>query len=304
MRELAIKRFKSPLVIAVILSLALHAIVSLYFVSNIPIGTAPHQPEVVQAVLKSIQVAPVASTSKKPDPMAEMADTYAKELQAYQALERAGQKFILPPPAKLIYQGFVNGGPITSGQVDWQQDSQTYSLAVKVSLVFFGDFVFTSTGKIDEYGIAPELYREQRGSRGDRVVTLMRDQGVVSFSMNKELATLPPGTQDRFSILFQLAGLVTGDPAVDAQGVARDIPIASIDKVETWTFLSLGDEVIQQNNRDYKARHFVRKPRDEGDNRRVEVWLSENDHYLPIRMRQTEANGTTYELLANQILYQ
>lgn len=298
-------RLKSPLVLAVLISLALHALVSFYLSDPIEFSHHGQPPApIVEVTLKSIPMGAVHAKAKMVNQaLNALSQDYERDFQAYQDQINAGQKFLLPPAAKVSYLGYVSGIPITGGQVDWQPNQDQYALRVKITLPFFGDFLFSSVGKIDAYGLAPELYEERRGARGDRLVTLQRDQGIVSFSVNREVAPLPLGTQDRFSILFQLAGLVGGDPQVDAQGVAREIPIASIDMVETWVFMSLGDEVISQNNHEYNTRHFVRLPRDPEDKRRIEVWLSESDHYLPIKMRQSEANGTTYELVANAVLY-
>jgi hypothetical protein len=261
-------------------------------------------PDIV--VKARLQSAPVAQPKTAPLSIEQLFNEALAADQQQQAMESKddskGQAFILPPSAKISYQGFINGGQVGIGEIDWQTKNKDYQLEVSVPVPFLGQFTFTSVGKIDAFGMAPDFYQEVRGSRGTRSVNFIRDQKLVIFSMNQESSAIPSGTQDRFSVMFQLAALVAGNPSVDQQGVARDIPIASIDKLETWTFVSLGDEELQMPIATYQqVRHFLRLPRDKDDKRRFEVWLAKDANYLPVIIKQTEVSGTTYELQMNQL---
>lgn len=117
------------------------------------------------------------------------------------------------------------------------------------------------------------------------------------MTANNETAPLAPGTQDRFSVIFQLASLVGGNPDVDERGVARMIPIADIRKVDEWVFISSGDvEAIGHDGATVNARHFRRQARTAEDKRGLEVWLAKEYGWLPIKITQTEPNGTVYEM--------
>ncbi len=257
-----------------------------------------------------IQAAPIAVKPKKRvKSIQEMLDEAVLVDQQEQLMEQAdelkGQLFQLPPSAKISYVGFINSGEVGVGEIDWQFNHPAYQLAITVPVPLLGQFIFTSVGQVDVFGLAPDFYQEVRGSRGTRSVSFMRDQQLVVFSNNQEASFMPHGTQDRFSVMLQLAALVAGNPSVDQKGVARDIPMASIDKVEMWTFVSMGDEALDEVSEEYKnTRHFLRLPRNKDDKRRFEVWLARDAYYLPVKVKQTEVNGTTFELRIKNLVLQ
>lgn len=256
-------------------------------------------PDVV--IKTKIASAPIVKPKEKVKTVQNLLDELVladeQEQEAQLAEDLKGQAFQLPPSAKVVYMGLINGAEVGDGEIDWEINNQTYQLAITVPVPLLGQFVFTSIGRVDSFGVAPDLYQEVRGSRGTRTVSFMRDQRLVAFSSNQDTGFLPYGTQDRFSVMLQLAALVAGDPKLDQAGIARDIPMATIDKVEMWTFVSLGDEVLEDAVGAYQhVRHFLRLPRDKEDKRRFEVWLARDAYYLPAKIKQTEVNGTTFEL--------
>jgi hypothetical protein len=191
----------------------------------------------------------------------------------------------------------VNDNPNQDANIIWQQDGSSYSLDVKFWILFVGEIFFKSSGKIDEYGISPDNYSEKVGKR-NRAVEFNRTNQELFFTSNKAFAPLPLGVQDRFSVIFQLAALVTGNPDIDFEGVARKIPIADVNRLDDWVFISQGDvEVIDQSSeKPMLARHFLRSPRNENDRRRLEVWLAKDLDWLPIKIKQTDPGGTIYEM--------
>lgn len=269
------------------------------------------QPESI--VVKLIDIAPVSLSKTAPesqsqakeqaqaqaDPQAEEKIPLVEPVKREQASTKqsTGQPFLLPPSAHLRYATLVNDNPNQDANIIWQQDGSTYSLDVEFWILFVGDIFFKSSGKIDEYGISPDFYSEKVGKR-NRAVEFDRAKQELLFSSNKTVMPLPLGVQDRFSIIFQLSALVTGNPDIDLEGVARKIPIADVSRLDDWIFISQGDVEIfdQQSEKLIMARHFLRSARNENDHRRLEVWLAKDLDWLPIKIKQTEPNGTTYEL--------
>jgi hypothetical protein len=209
-----------------------------------------------------------------------------------------GQAFKLPPSALLSYASYVNGNPNQITQINWVNLGDGYQIKVTLSVPFLGDYVFSSIGGIDQYGLSPDFYEEIRGSKGSRNIEFVRQANSIKYSVNGQSSDLPKGAQDRFSVLFQLACLVGGNSQLDDSGVAREIPVAELDKLSQWIFVSQGDEDVSDptNDKKIKARHFVRLPRNEADQRKVEVWLAEDHHWLPLKIIQTEPNGRVFEL--------
>ena len=56
-------------------------------------------------------------------------------------------------------------------------------------------------------------------------------------------------------------------------------------------------DTIDTPNGTIRAQHFIRLPRRLDDHRRVEIWLSPERGWLPVRLRQTEPNGTQFDLI-------
>lgn len=213
-----------------------------------------------------------------------------------------GQPFLLPLPANLRYATFVNGNSNQDANIVWGHDGDRYKLDVKFWMPIIGEISFKSEGTLDSYGISPNLYEEKIGKRV-RAVYFDRVQNQLQMTTNNESAQIPLGVQDRFSVIFQLAALVKGNPDIDERGVARVIPIADIRRVDEWVFVSGGDmPIMSPNGKEVLTRYFRRQARSVDDRRGLEVWLAKEYDWLPMKITQTEPNGTIYEL--NLIQYQ
>jgi hypothetical protein len=261
------------------------------------------QPDIV--VVKMLDVATVSLSKNTPKkqkdtPVAKDDNPIAKEEPAKPAqqadIASVGQPFLLPPSAHLSYITTVNGNTNQDANITWKQDSSGYHLSVNFWIPFVGDIKFKSDGGIDAYGISPNLYQEQVGKRL-REVHFDHELKQVKMTVNNEVAPMPPGTQDRFSVIFQLASLVGGNSEVDERGVARMIPIADLRKLDEWVFVSGGDDLTPgPDGQMLTTRHFKRQARAADDRRGLEVWLAKEYGWLPVKITQTEPNGTVYEL--------
>lgn len=98
-------------------------------------------------------------------------------------------------------------------------------------------------------------------------------------------------------MVMQLASLVRGDPAAYKPGVTRQFFVADNDSGEIWPIETIGDEDIRTDQGYVNARHFMRLPRHDGDRRRIDVWLAPSLGWLPVRIMQTEPNGTQIQLV-------
>lgn len=287
--------------LAIGFSLLIHLFVFFQLDWTIHLDATPSQ-SVVMTKLINIEEIKQSKQSKQPKQSTQsdsslINDSTTKLGNAEQGADQ-GQDFRLPPSALLSYASFVNGNPNQIAQINWLNLGDAYQIKVTLTVPFLGDYIFSSSGKVDRYGLAPDFYEEIRGSKGARNIEFARQANSIKYSVNGQASDLPKGTQDRFSVLFQLASLVGGNPQLDGSGVAREIPIAEIDKLSQWIFVSQGDEEVSDpaDAKKIKARYFVRLPRDEGDKRKLEVWLAEEHHWLPLKIVQTEPNGRVFEL--------
>jgi len=221
--------------------------------------------------------------------------------------EQDGVAFLPPESALLYYDAYVDGQQVQTGEIKWIADNTGYSLSITIPYVFVGPFVFESKGKIDAYGLAPSLYWAQRGKNPPRFSRFERNaQGgpVMFFSEKMDFSPpIPPGTQDRFSLIFQFASLLNGDDKIDEAGTIRSIPVASFDMIEPWQFKSYGelvsDDVPSMGVTTLRHYELLDRPSNKFK-RRVDLWLVRDLDWLPGRIRTTEANGRVFELVFKQ----
>jgi hypothetical protein len=208
-----------------------------------------------------------------------------------------GVKFSVPPSGELQYDTFFNGARNQTGTIHWSSDGQRYEMVVSIPLPFVGTFSWTSKGRVDAFGLAPDQYIEQRGHRPANFTIFNRTDKQIVFTRTPNSLALPDGAQDRFSMVMQLASLVRGDPDAYKPGVTREFYVADNDSGEIWPITTIGDETVSTDHGYVTARHFMRLPRREGDKRRIDVWLAPALGWLPVRLVQTEPSGTQIELL-------
>ncbi|MGH8780735.1 DUF3108 domain-containing protein [Paraburkholderia sp.] len=209
----------------------------------------------------------------------------------------SGVKFSVPPSSEMQYDTFYNGVRNQPGTIHWASDGQHYEMIVSMPVPFVGTFSYSSHGRVDAFGLAPDQYIEKRGRRAEDVTIFNRTDKQIAFTRTPTTLALPDGAQDRFSMVMQLASLVRGDPDAYKPGVTRQFYVADNDSGEIWPIETIGDETVRTAQGFIDARHFMRLPRHAGDARRIDVWLAPSLGWLPARIVQTEPNGTQIELV-------
>ncbi|WP_251371333.1 DUF3108 domain-containing protein [Polynucleobacter sp. TSB-Sco08W16] len=218
-----------------------------------------------------------------------------------------GAPFRLPQSGILYYDSYVDGQKYQTGEIDWIVEGNNYRLYVNIPYAFVGPFVFESRGTVDAYGMAPAIYWSQRGTKAPRYSRFDRDgsgAGQMFFSEKPDFTpNIIPGTQDRFSLMFQLASLLNGDSKIDEAGSIRAIPVVDYNTLEMWQFKSYGEAL----NEDVPSlgvainRHYALMQRENDPyKRQVDIWLSKDLEWLPGRIRSLESNGRVLELVFKQ----
>lgn len=218
-----------------------------------------------------------------------------------------GLAFRLPESGTYYFDAFLDGQLLQTAQLDWITEGNNYRLYINIPYAVVGPFVFESRGSVDAYGIAPAIYWTQRGTKPPRFSRFDRDTsggGRMYFSEKPEFTPdLLPGTQDRFSLMFQLASLLNGSDKIDEPGSIRGIPVVDYDTLEIWQFKSFGEaesEAIPSLGKSIN-RHYALMQRESSPNKRqVDIWLARDLDWLPARMRSLESNGRVLELLFKQ----
>ena len=220
---------------------------------------------------------------------------------------QSGAAFKLPESGIIYYDSYVDGQQYPTGQIDWSVDDNNYRLYINIPYPFVGPFVFESRGSVDSYGISPILYWSQRGTKPPRYSRFDRNksgQGQMFFSEKPEFnPEILPGTQDRFSLMFQLAALLNGDGKIDEAGSIRQIPVVDYNTLEMWGFKSYGEKTSDDIPSLGKSvnRHYALMQRENDPyKRQVDIWLAKDLEWLPGRIRSQESNGRVVELIFRQ----
>ena len=220
------------------------------------------------------------------------------------ANNQQGVAFKLPESGIIYYDAYVDGQKYQTGEIDWIVDGNNYRLYINIPFAFVGPFVFESRGTVDAYGIAPSIYWTQRGTKPPRYSRFDRDAsggGMMYFSEKPEFTpTLLPGTQDRFSLMFQFASLLNGDSKIDEAGSVRSLPVVDYNTLEMWNFKSYGETVsedIPSLGKSVNRRYALMQRENDPYKRQVDIWLAKDLEWLPGRIRSQEANGRVLELV-------
>jgi hypothetical protein len=195
------------------------------------------------------------------------------------------------PATHIIYQvrGEARQLPYSaSAELFWRHDGQHYDARLSVSALFLGSRTQTSEGDITPQGLAPIRFADK--SRSEQAAHFNRDTGRISFSANTPDVPLLPGAQDRLSLFLQLGALLAADPTRLARGQSLTLQTAGPRDADLWQFTSQGVEAVHLPGGELQALKLTRAPPSEYDTR-VEMWLAPSLHYLPVRIRITQARG-------------
>jgi hypothetical protein len=190
----------------------------------------------------------------------------------------------------------TGGGTEGSGSIRWQNLGQQYRIDGDAKILFFTLFSFQSEGEITPNGIAPLLYSEKRGTRSRTNTHFQRGKNVISFSASTREFPRPEGAQDRASMLWQLAAIGSADNENLSTNSAIEFVVAGEKDADAWQFKLVGTENLPLEGRAMPAWHFVRTPASGSFGSKIDVWLSPQHEWAPVRIIQTEGDGSFIEM--------
>jgi len=173
-----------------------------------------------------------------------------------------------------------------------------YNARMTLKAWLAGSRIQTSRGTLEpNLGFVPERFGDQNRSKPEQAAHFdrTRQPPAVRFSANAPDAELLPGTQDRLSVLLQLAALLEGrarqtPPKPVVAGDLFRIHTAGTDGAEWWTFKVLEQTTVNLPAGATEALHLRRDPTHAYDNQ-VELWMAPAMHHLPVRIWWQQANG-------------
>jgi hypothetical protein len=207
-----------------------------------------------------------------------------------------------PPSVELHYDVYAmreGNAWYGSGLFRWESDGANYRLSGEASVrILFKVTVlnFTSEGVINSFGIAPVLYSEKPWRKSMTNTHFQHAQQKISFSASTASYPYQGGEQDRASILWQLAGIGRGAPERFFPGAEIGVVVAGTRDASPWHIRVLGQEEIDTALGKLQTWHLVRARRSASYDQRIDVWLAPEQHWYPVKLRHTYANGDYLDL--------
>jgi len=245
------------------------------------------------------QPAPVAEAPKEaPKPAAEPAPAEAAAAPAEEPLPPPPE---IPVPKRLDMVGTLTVGPseidIGTGGFSLRHDGNRYEISVLgrtrglARILMLGEYNGISRGAITADGLQPSEYIEERGSADRRESAVLDwESGVIRLKDGK-IAPLEAPTHDRLSVIMQFYY----KPPTGRELTTR---VTGTRYVDSYTFKRHDDEAIEVPMGIVTAQMW-RVDYEDGSPR-IELWMSPDYHYLPMRLRihARKENGGRFATLS------
>ncbi|MGZ5199601.1 MAG: DUF3108 domain-containing protein [Telluria sp.] len=190
----------------------------------------------------------------------------------------------MPPPASLNYSVTTSRPRKTDGSahIVWQNDGDRYHLSMDGPLG-----TLASSGHGGDAGIVPVEAREQRAG-AEAVTRFDESTGHIVFSANARSYPINVGSQDRASVLMQLAGMGLAEPAQFSNRL--EIFVAGADDAAVARYQVVGQESVATGVGLLTAWHLAQLVAP--GQRRLELWLAPERDWYPVQLRLTDPDGT------------
>lgn len=206
----------------------------------------------------------------------------------------------LPPQIELVYE--IRFGVARGEQtVRWVADDGRYTLTSVAGatgltrLLYSGQLIQTSQGRIVATGLQPEAFWDQRGrKRNSGRFDFASGTLSVSRDGRVQALDLPGDAQDTQSLPFHFA--------LNAPRIGTG-PFHVFDgrKLRPYYFTNHGEVMLDTPIGRLRTLHLERK--DAPADRRFEVWLAIDMHHLPVRVLRPDDSGAEGEVMIRSIAY-
>lgn len=222
---------------------------------------------------------------------------------------QASMRYKVSPPPSVELQYDVkkiarDGNPTYGhGTISWQTRGTNYIIHGDAGILFITALTFKSEGVIDDFGIAPVLYSEKRFRKSETNTHFQRERNIISFSASETSYPREGGEQDRASIIWQLSGIGRGDSEKFVPDAEFGIFVAGVRDGEIWPIRVIGQEDIEAGIGKINTWHVVRIPKPGSYDHRLDIWLAPQHEWYPVKLRYTEANGDTLDMLLSDMRF-
>jgi hypothetical protein len=215
----------------------------------------------------------------------------------------------LPTSIRAVYK--VYRGNLFIGTIEEQfaRDGDRYTISSvtradgALSWLVRDELRYHSEGRIGREGFVPALFSSQRKSDATRNFTsrfnwargeLVREQA-TSGGIESETFSLPVGTQDRLSAMYQFMLLVPNGNSVSTT-------MTQGKQSERYVYAKLGEPIVKTPSGEYATRHYAREVKP-GESK-AELWLARDLYFVPVKAVFTDAKGTALQQTLTELLIQ
>lgn len=252
-------------------------------------GSAPAEPREPQVNANALAAAtaPIAPSVPSPEALPKGDLTGAHSATAPGLLS-------FPPAAELHYHVRATRKGITLNAhsvLHWQHAAGGYQARLEIKALLAGQRSQTSVGTLDPvHGLQPQRFGDKTRSEQATHFDRTRSPAVLRFSTNTPDQPLQVHSQDRLSVLLQLAAMLAGEPGRFGPGQTVVLHTAGTRDSNMWQFQVGATAPLPLPIGTIEALHLERAPQHAYDSR-VDVWLAPSLGHLPVRILWTQANG-------------
>jgi hypothetical protein len=163
-----------------------------------------------------------------------------------------------------------------------------------VSLFVRGKFEQRSEGLITDQGLRPQSFRQQQGNDKVQAANFNWELHTVALDADTRhsVVEVQGGTQDMLSFMYQFMFV----PPLDEMRIT----VVNGKKLKTYAYVFEGEDRVETHMGVLRTWHIAKSAAD-GDEK-TELWLAVDYRYLPIKIRQTDKDGTVTEQIATRLL--
>jgi Protein of unknown function (DUF3108) len=218
----------------------------------------------------------------------------------------AGPIWAAQPPQRVQMDFAVTSGAmhLGEGRDVLEHDGKRYSVISEsktvgiAAILYKMDIRRESRGLITKDGLRPLHFSEDRTRKPKRAADFDWEAKLIKLTdgANVETVALPDNTFDQTSFAYAFAFRPASDEILA-------VHLTDGRKLSDYKYQMIGREKVKTPLGDLDTVHF-QKVREGDDKRGFEVWLAVDHHYLPVRIRFIEKNGTVLDSNATAISYQ
>lgn len=189
-----------------------------------------------------------------------------------------------------------------SGKIHWLNKGAQYEVHGEANILFITLLEFHSQGVLNSLGLAPLLYSEKPRGKSLTNTHFQQNKGIISFSASPAIYPTQGGEQDRASLPWQLSSTGRTYPELFQAQHQIDIRVAGVRDMQTWNIKILGEEIVETASGKFKAWHLVRHPAPNSFEQKIEIWLTPQKEWYPVKLRYTNHNGDILEMLVTEFI--